>query len=92
MSGKPKFGGGIAKVMPVGHVMLGILFARIMEDVLLRMFGIMIRQIGTIHSSNAVGLGGPAQSSQLINILSLLIGLMQTAQIRRSGVVGAHSN
>ena len=89
---KPKFGGSIAKVMPLGHVIIGILFATIMEAVLLRMFGILIHRLGTMHTSNAVALGGPAQSSQLINIRSLLIGLMQTAQISRSGVVGAHSN
>ncbi len=49
-----KFGGDIPKVMPLGHVILGILPAKSMEDVLLRAFGILIHRLGTIRSSNAL--------------------------------------
>ncbi len=60
MVDKPKFGGDIPKVMPVGHVIIGMPTAISMEDVLLRMFGILIQRLGTIHSSNAVASVGPA--------------------------------
>jgi hypothetical protein len=85
---KPRFGLGIPKVMPLGHVILGILPAKTLEDVLLRTFGILINRLGTIPSSNAVAMVGPV----VWLLVSVLTGLNQTKHLREFGAVGVPSN
>ncbi len=87
---KPTFGGGIPKVMPPGHVIVGILLAVSMEDVLLGMFGILTILIGTIRISGAVVMVGPAKYS--MELTSNLAGSIQTAQISRCGAAVVPSN
>lgn len=87
---KPTFGGGIPKVMPPGHVIVGILLAVSMEDVLLGMFGILTILIGTIRISGAVVMVGPAKYS--MELTSNLTGSIQTAHISRCGAAVVPSN